>query len=110
MDNRKESTGNVTILVVVEGTCDTLQTGGPHDISVIFVWSRVENIVEIDKVSTLRMGQRLKTWYNGNGVKVSIEICKVLYLEVLHLHRYGQLHWYWQRYDKFVRQTQTCRL
>lgn len=54
----------------------------------------MENIVEIDKVSTLRMGQRLKTWYNGNGVKVSIEICKVLYLEVLHLHRYGQLHWY----------------
>lgn len=37
MDNRKESTENVTILVVVEGTCDTLQTGGPHDISVIFV-------------------------------------------------------------------------
>lgn len=37
MGNRKESTGNVTILVVVEGTCDTLQTGGPHDISVIFV-------------------------------------------------------------------------
>lgn len=37
MDNRKESTGNVTILVVVEGTCDTLQTGGPHDISVIYV-------------------------------------------------------------------------
>lgn len=33
----------------------------------------MENIVEIDKVSTLRMGQRLKTWYNGNGVKITIE-------------------------------------
>lgn len=62
MGNRKESTGNVTILVVVEGTCDTLQTGGPHDISVIFVWSRVENIVEIDKVSTLRMGIMEMGW------------------------------------------------
>lgn len=83
MGNRKESIGNGTILVVVEGKCDTLQTGGPHNISVIFVRSKVENIAEIDKVRTLRMGQRLKNWYNGNGVKITIEICKVLYLEVL---------------------------
>lgn len=39
-------------------------------------------MTKTEEARTLKTGQKLKNWYNENGVKITMEFCKVLYLEI----------------------------